>query len=202
METDKLFDRWTFDGVTVTDLSLKPYISLAPIRVPHTHGRHAQKQFAKSKTNIVERLANKLMRGGTGGKVGGRVIRTMGRMQGKKYKAMKMVEYAFDKIEKQTGQNPIQQLVAAIENAAPREGTTRVQYGGVSYQVSVDVSAQRRLDMALRLLAMAAITGAFGKKKSVADALADEIMLAAKNDLSSSVVKKRDETERVARGAR
>jgi small subunit ribosomal protein S7 len=69
--------------------------------------------------------------------------------------------------------------------------------------VAVDVSASRRLDMSLRNVALAAIMGAFDKKKTLAQALADEIEFAAKDDSNSSyAIKKRDETERMARSAR
>ena len=123
-------------------------------------------------------------------------------MQGKKFKAMKVVEEALDMVAKSTNANPLQVLVDAIQNTAPREDTTRVQYGGVSYQVAVDVSASRRLDMALRNISMAAIIGSFDKKKTLSQALADEILLAAKNDQNSYAIKKKDETERMARSAR
>lgn len=56
--------------------------------------------------------------------------------------------------------------------------------------------------MALRNIGLAAIIGAFDKKKTLSQALADEIMLAAKNDPNSYAIKKRDETERMARSAR
>ena len=57
--------------------------------------------------------------------------------------------------------------------------------------------------MALRNIALAAIMGAFDKKKTLPEALADEIEYAAKNDANLSyAIKKRDETERMARSAR
>ena len=198
----KLFDKWSLDDVTVTDPTFVEYVCLAPVVVPHSHGRQAQTQFGKKRVNIVERLVNKLMRGGTGKKTSGKVIRTMGRLQGKKFKAMKIVETALDDVAKRTGKNPAQVLVDALQNSAPREDTTRVQYGGVSYQVAVDVSAERRLDMALRNISLAAIMGAFNKRKTLAEALADEISLAANGDMASYAIKKRDETERMARSAR
>jgi small subunit ribosomal protein S7 len=199
---EKIFSKYDMTEVQVTDPSLKKYVDLSPVSIPHSHGRHGNKQFGKMKVNIVERLVNKLMRGGTGEKTSGKVIRTHGRLQGKKFKAMKIVEEAFDSIAKSTKTNPVQVFVDAIQNTTPREDTTRVQYGGVSYQVAVDVSAGRRLDMALRNLGLAAIIGAFDKKKTLSEALADEITLAAKNDQNSYAIKKRDETERMARSAR
>lgn len=199
----KLFGKYDLGEVKVSDPSLAPYVSLSPIIIPHTHGRHAKAQFAKRKLNIVERLANKLMRGGTGEKTSGKVIRTDGRMQGKKTKALAIVEEALSIVASRTKKNPVQVLVDALQNSAPREDFTRVQMGGVSYQVAVDISASRRLDLALRNIALAAIMGSFDKKKTLAQALADEIEFAAKGDVNSSyAIKKRDETERMARSAR
>ncbi|MEW6035489.1 MAG: 30S ribosomal protein S7, partial [Candidatus Micrarchaeota archaeon] len=153
--------------------------------------------------NIVERLANKLMRGGTGEKTSGKVIRTKGRMQGKKLRALKIVEEALSIVEAQTKENPVQVLIKALENAAPREDVTRVSHGGVSYQIAVDISATRRLDLTLRNISLAALMGAFNKPKSLQQALADEIINTAKGDMQASyAIKKRDETERMARSAR
>jgi small subunit ribosomal protein S7 len=143
------------------------------------------------------------MRGGTGEKTSGKVIRTHGRMQGKKLRALKVVEDALGIVEAQTKENPVQVLIKALENAAPREDVTRVSHGGVSYQIAVDISATRRLDMALRNIALAALMGAFNKPKSLQQALADEIISTAKGDMQASyAIKKRDETERMSRSAR
>jgi len=200
---EKLFGKFELDSVQVSDPSLAGYINLAPVNLPHSHGRQAKHPFRKSRVNIVERLINKLMRGGTGRKTSGKVIRTHGSLQGKKSKAMNVVEKAFDIVAKRNNANPVQFLIDAIENSAPREDFTRVSFGGVSYQVAVDVSASRRLDMALRNITLAAIMGAFANKKTLAEALANEIELAAKGDTQNSyAIKKRDETERMARSAR
>jgi small subunit ribosomal protein S7 len=200
---EKLFNKYELDTVQVSDPSLVGYINLAPTVLPHSHGRQAKHVFGKRKVNIVERLVNKLMRGGTGMKTSGKVIRTNGSMQGQKSKAMRVVEDALDIVAKKTGKNPVQMLVDGLQNSAPREDFTRVQFGGVSYQVAVDVSASRRLDMALRNITLAAIMGAFGNKKTLAEALANEIELAAKGDTQNSyAIKKRDDTERMARSAR
>ncbi|MFA4946760.1 MAG: 30S ribosomal protein S7 [Candidatus Micrarchaeia archaeon] len=197
----KLFGRYDCDA-PVQDVSLGQYVCLKPVDMPHSFARHANKQFAKRHVNIVERLANKLMRGGTGKKIGGRIIRTHGSLQGKKTTVLRVMREAFEKIEARTKQNPVHLLVKALENSAPAEDVTRVRFGGTSYQQSVDVSAQRRLDLALRNLATAAIMSAFNKKATLADALADEIVLASQNSPDSYSIKRRNETERVARSAR
>jgi small subunit ribosomal protein S7 len=200
---DKIFGKYPVDKIEIKDLSLAQNISLSPILVPHTFGRQNKKALGKTQVNVIERLANKLMRGGTGEKTSGKVIRTKGRMQGKKLRALKVVEEALGKVEEQTKENPVQILIKALENAAPREDVTRVSHGGVSYQIAVDISATRRLDMALRNMALAALMGSFNKPKSLQQALADEIISTAKGDMQASyAIKKRDETERMARSAR
>jgi small subunit ribosomal protein S7 len=189
-------------NVTIEDPTIAQYISLEPVYFPHSHGRHAKKYLGKSRVNLIERLANKLMRGGTGEKIGGKVIRTEGRLQGKKTKVLKIIKESFEIIEERTKQNPVQLLVKAVENSAPREDVTRVEYGGVMYPVAVDISALRRLNVALRNIALAAIIKAFGNKKSISEALAEEIILASSNDPNSYAVKRKDEIERIARSAR
>ena len=197
----KLFGKYSYD-VQIVDPSLAQYISLKQLELPHTFARHANKQFGKKKVNVVERLANKLMRGGTGEKMSGRVIRTHGKLQGKKLKALKIIKEAFAEVEKRTNQNPLQVLIRALEHSAPREDTTRVRFGGISYQVAVDVGAQRRLDMALRNIALAAIMGSFDNKVTLGQALASEIVLASQNDQNSYAVKTKNNIERMARSAR
>ncbi|MGB9577239.1 MAG: 30S ribosomal protein S7 [Candidatus Micrarchaeia archaeon] len=198
----KLFGKYSYDGITVDDPSIAPYISLKPVKIPHSFARHANKKFAKSKVNIVERLANKLMRGGTGEKLGGKVIRTHGKLQGKKTRTIKAVEEAFDIVATQTKQNPLQLLVKAIQYSAPREDITRIKMGGMNYQVATDISAQRRLDLALRNIALAALISSFAKKETLAEALAKEIILASANSPDSYSIKRKNETERMAKAAR
>jgi len=198
----KLFDKYPYEGVVIQDPSLKKYLSLRPLVLPHTFARHANKPFAKAQVNIVERLANKLMRGGTGEKISGRIIRTHGKLQGKKTKVLKIIEKAFDDIAKVSGKNPLQVLIQALEKVAPREDITRVRFGGVAYQVAVDISAQRRLDLGLHNLAIGAILASFDKKTTLGEALANEIVLAAKNDANSYALKRKNENERMAKSAR
>ncbi len=201
--TEKLFGKYELENIQIKDKSLAQTVSFKGITVPHTFGRHAKKPLGKINVNVVERLANKLMRGGTGEKTSGKVIRTHGRMQGKKLKALKIVETALDMVAEQTKENPIQVFIRALENSAPREDTTRVQYGGVSYQIAVDLSATRRLDMALRNITLAAIMGSFNKGKNLAQSLAHELVFTGKGDSQNSyAMKKRDETERMSRSAR
>ncbi|MDE1855552.1 MAG: 30S ribosomal protein S7 [Candidatus Micrarchaeota archaeon] len=197
-----LFGKYSLKEVTVNDPSLANYIILVPKAFPNTFGRRKNRVYYVTHVNIIERLMNKLMRGGTGQKIGGKVIRTKGALQGKKVKVMHIVEDAFEAISKKAGKNPAQVLVNALENTAPIEDTTRIRYGGINYNVAVGISAARRLDVALRNMALASLIGAFKSKKSLADALADELVLAANKDPNSYAIKKKVELERIARSAR
>jgi len=98
--------------------------------------------------------------------------------------------------------NPIQILVDAICNVAPREETTRLTYGGVATHVAVDISPLRRVDLALRYLTLAIHQRSFSNVKSIEEVTAEELILAANNDPSSAAVKKKLEVERIALSAR
>lgn len=197
-----LFGKYDLSSIQVTDQSIVNYIKFTRQPYPNLFGRRKNQAYYNSHINIVERLMNKLMRGGTGKKVGGKVIRTEGRLQGKKLKVMHIVEDAFESIHQKTGKNPVQVFVDAMQNAAPIEDTTRVRYGGISYNVAVGISSNRRVDVALRNIALSALINAFNKKKTLAQALADEILLAATKAPDSYAIKKRTEGERIARRAR
>lgn len=184
----KLFGKWSFKEVEVKDLGLKRYICLRPVATPHSMGRHEHKRFGKAEVNIVERLVNNLMR--------------PGKNAGKKAKAINVVKHAFEVVHLRTGRNPIEVLVRAIENSAPCEDVTRIAYGGIVYYVSVDVSPQRRVDLALRHICDGARQAAINSPKSIAECLAEELILAANNDMKSYAVSKRHELERIAQASR
>ena len=198
----KLFNRWSFDDVVVSDLSLVRYINLDPVVIPHSFGRKTRGRFERQDLNIVERLINKLMRSGQGKrKLSGKYVRGRGSC-GKKMEAVAIVEKAFEIIEKQTKQNPIQVLVRAIENSAPIEDITRIKRGGVAYSLAVDLAPMKRLDEAVKNLALGGFGASFNKKVSAAQALADELIAAANNDIKSTSIKRKDEVERIAKASR
>ena len=184
---NQVFEKWDLKGIKIEDLGLINYICLDETLVPHTLGRHVRRQFAKSKVSIVERLMNKIMR--------------TERNSGKKNKAYNIVKEAFEIINKRTKENPIQVLVKAVENTSPREETTRIKYGGIGYQVAVDIAPQRRVDLSLGFLTRGTLQSAFKSKRSVAQCLADELILASEYDTRSFAIGKKEEKERVARAA-
>ncbi|MEE8168046.1 MAG: 30S ribosomal protein S7 [Candidatus Hydrothermarchaeales archaeon] len=194
----KLFGLWDTSEVEVRDPALRACINLKSIHIPHSGGRHAS-PFGKSEVNIVERLINRILVSGHDGK---KHKRSSGRNVGKKHLGYKIVRDAFSIIEKQAKRNPLQVLVEALSNAAPREDTTRIKYGGIAYHQSVDISPQRRLDMALRFVTVGASRAAFKNKKPIERVLAEEIMAAARYDLKCYSISKKEELERIARAAR
>ncbi|WXG45659.1 MAG: 30S ribosomal protein S7 [Candidatus Atabeyarchaeum deiterrae] len=188
MSEPKLFGKWDFKDIKVNDVGLRKYISLKPVYIPHTGGRHEHSKFGKSQMPIVERFLNRLMKTGAN--------------TGKKHLATNIVKSAFEIIELKTGENPVKVLVQAIENAAPREETTRISYGGIVYHQSVDVAPQRRIDLAMRFIIAGASSASFKNPKTIDECLADEIMAVATKNPKAHAIQKKDEKERIALSAR
>jgi len=209
----KLFDRWDTSQVVVRDPGLKPYINLTPILVPYTSSRTVKKQFWKSKKPIIERLMNKMMVSGHRGK---KHWRSSGRNAGKMVMIYNKIIKAFEIIEAQTKQNPMQVFVEALEKGSPKEGVTAIEYGGVRYPKAVDIAPQRRIDLALRWITQGAYISSANsgarkpksegpskiKRKFIEQALADQIILASKGDAKSSAVSKSIDLERQSSASR
>lgn len=195
----KLFGKWDWK-VEVKDPGLKKYINLTPVHIPRTFGRFQKQRFYRSKMNIVERLINKLMTPGHRGKKHKLMSR---QCTGKWSTCVNLVKKAFEYIEKKEKRNPIEVLVRAIERVAPREEITTIEIGGIRYPKAVDVAPQRRVDLALRWITQAAFHGASRKKKKAWQALAEELIYAARGDATrSNALKKKIEVERQAAASR
>jgi ribosomal protein uS7 len=103
----KLFNRWTFEGLEVDDISLTDYIAHKnAVYLPHTAARYAKKRFRKVQCPIIERLVCALM--------------FHGRNSGKKLLAVRIVRATLELIHLMTDENPIQVVVSAVANAGPR----------------------------------------------------------------------------------
>ncbi|HET9773647.1 MAG TPA: 30S ribosomal protein S7, partial [Nitrososphaeraceae archaeon] len=164
-----LFNKWDVSDIEVNDLGLKRVISLNPsMVVPVSFGRHEHQRLKKAEVHVIERLANKLMH------FGKKYAKNTGRMGGKKVKSLNIVKTALDIIFLETGKNPVELLVRAVENSSPNEDTTRIVYGGVVYHVSVDVSPLRRLDLALRFIAEGVRESTYSNPQMIEEALAKE----------------------------
>ena len=197
----KLFNKWSFDNVTVRDRTLDNYINLKPIIIPHSAGRHEHRRFWKStKVSILERFINRLL---SPGFIGSRIRgRKSSFNSGKKGKLLTSIKNAFVLIELTTEQNPIQVFIDAIMNTTPREETTRIAMGGISYASAVDIAPQRRVDLALKYLSQAIAARSHSNEKLFEENLAQELILASQNSQESRAIKRKDEIERIAVSAR
>lgn len=188
----KLFGKWSYQGVECDDLSLESYISVKSVKsrvyMPHTAGKYQAKQFQKVRCPIVERLCNALM--------------MKGRNNGKKQMTVRIVRQTCEIIHLLTGENPIKVIVDAVANCGPREDTTRIGTGGNVKRQSVDVSPFRRVNQAFYMMCQGARQSSFRNIRSIAENLADEIINASKANSNSYAIKKKEETERTAKGNR
>ena len=112
---------------------------------------------------------------------------------GKKGVAQKIVYDAFSAIEAKLGQNPLEVFNEALENIMPVLEVKARRVGGSTYQVPMEVRAERRQTLGLRWLIL------FARKrgeKTMAERLAGEI-IDAKNS-AGGAFKKKEETHRMA----
>ncbi len=197
----KLFNRWSFDNIEIKDRTLEIYINLKPIIIPHSAGRHEHRRFWKSsKVSVIERFTNRLL---SPGFIGSRIKgHKSSYHSGKKSKLLRSIQNAFILIELNTGQNPIQVLIDAIVNTAPREETTKIAMGGISYASAVDIAPQRRVDLAIKYIVQAIGARSHVSERMFEENLAQELILASRNSQDSRAVKRKDEIERIAVSAR
>ncbi|HHE36653.1 MAG TPA: 30S ribosomal protein S7 [Candidatus Woesearchaeota archaeon] len=193
------FNRWDCSNIKVQDPGLVRYINVTPVIVPRTGARYAGNRFHKSKLFIVERLINRLMNPGHKGK---KHFKTSYHITGKATNAVRVVEEALKIIEDKTKKNPVEVLVRAIENAAPREEIITIEYGGARYPKAVEMSPQRRVDAALKFFVQGAYHKAFNSKISAEQALAREIIGAYNSSADSLAISKKFELERQADASR
>jgi len=115
-------------------------------------------------------------------------------LDGKKDTASKVVYDALDLIKAGEGEpDPIEVFETAIRNVSPLMEVRSRRVGGANYQVPREVPQQRRVSLAYRWL----INAARAKKgKPMAQKLANEILLAAKNE--GEAIKKKDDMHRMA----
>ncbi|MBI2642653.1 MAG: 30S ribosomal protein S7 [Candidatus Wildermuthbacteria bacterium] len=113
--------------------------------------------------------------------------------QGKKTLARRAVYGALSLIKEQTKKDPLEVFRTAMENAAPMMEVRSKRVGGATYQVPVEVRGDRRMGLAMRWITGAA---AAKKKKSLQEKLAEELLLAFKNE--GSAIKKKEDMHRMA----
>ena len=109
-------------------------------------------------------------------------------LDGKKGVAQKIVYGAFDRIAEETGKDALEVFTEAMNNIMPALEVKARRIGGATYQVPIEVRADRRQALALRWLTM------FSRKrgeKTMEERLANEL-LDAMNNTGASVKKKED----------
>lgn len=113
---------------------------------------------------------------------------------GKKNTARAIVYGALDIVKEKEGvENPMEVFDNAIKNAGPLVEVRSRRIGGANYQVPREVRTERRTALAMRWI----IEAARGRKgMKTADALAEELMLAAKGE--GNAVKKKKDTHKMA----
>ncbi len=194
----KIFDLYDISSVEVSDEGLKSVINLDYKLVVKSRGRNST-PYEKPNVNIVERLVNFLCVPGHRGKKH-KIITSWA--TGKYNKNMKVVLDAFSVIEKKTGENPIQVFIRAVENGAPRDEVTMIQYGGARYPQAVDCAPLRRISISLRNIVHGAYDKSFRNKKKLANALAEEIISTSRNEPITLAINKKTELEKQADSAR
>lgn len=114
-------------------------------------------------------------------------------LDGKKGVAQHIVYRAFEMIEENTGNDPLEIFEKAMNNIMPLLEVKARRVGGANYQVPVEVRPDRRETLGIRWLI------SYSRKrgeKNMIDRLAKEI-IDASNSLGASV-KKREETHKMA----
>ncbi len=112
---------------------------------------------------------------------------------GKKGVAQKIVYEAFTIVEEKIGQNALEVFQEAFENVMPVLEVKARRVGGSTYQVPMEVRAERRQTLGLRWIILAARKRS---ERTMAERLANEI-IDAKNS-AGGAFKKKEETHKMA----
>ncbi|HET6822946.1 MAG TPA: 30S ribosomal protein S7 [Anaerolineales bacterium] len=117
--------------------------------------------------------------------------------RGKKSVALGLVYDAMDLIKERTQKSPIEVFETALKNVSPVMEVRPRRVGGATYQVPMEVSADRRTTLAIRWILSAARDRS---GKSFPDKLAGELIDAFNE--TGSAIRKRDETHKMAEANR
>ncbi len=113
---------------------------------------------------------------------------------GKKSTAESILYGALDILEERSkGENPVEIFRKAVENAKPAVEVKSRRVGGSTYQVPVEVRAERRVALSVRWLIQAARSRG---ERTMMEKLANELLDAA--NIRGAAIKKKEETHRMA----
>ena len=114
-------------------------------------------------------------------------------VDGKKSVAEKALYEALEMIEKEIKADPLEVFNEALENVKPNIEVKSRRVGGATYQVPMEVRAERKLALAIRWLIQSAKKR---KEKMISIKIAKELMDAAKK--MGEAIKKRQDTHKMA----
>ena len=117
--------------------------------------------------------------------------------RGKKSVSERVVYTAFERIQTQTGRDPIDVFNQAVRNTTPVLEVKPRRVGGATYQVPVEIRPDRRIALSMRWILSSSRTRG---GRSMSEKLASELLDAANN--TGSAIKKREETHRMAEANR
>jgi small subunit ribosomal protein S7 len=118
-------------------------------------------------------------------------------IDGKKSTAEGQVYTALSRMEDQAGRPAIDVFDQALRNATPAVEVKPRRVGGATYQVPVDIRAERRISLAMRWL----VRGARARRgRTMSEKLAGELLDAANGQ--GAAVKRREDTHRMAEANR
>ena len=116
---------------------------------------------------------------------------------GRKSAAEKVMYDALSAVGKETKEEPLQVFEKALENVTPLMEVSSRRIGGANYQIPIEVRPERKFFLASRWIIAAAKSR---KGKPMAKKIAEEILLAAKNE--GEAVKKKQNVHRMAEANR
>ncbi|MFZ1042669.1 MAG: 30S ribosomal protein S7 [Anaerolineales bacterium] len=117
--------------------------------------------------------------------------------RGKKSTATRVIYSAMDLIQERTQKSPLEVFDVALKNVGPAMEVRPRRVGGATYQVPMEVAADRRTTLAIRWILSAARDRS---GKSFADKLASELIDASNE--TGAAIRKRDETHKMAEANR
>src|SRR5581483_5774771 len=117
--------------------------------------------------------------------------------RGKKSTAVRVIYDAMDLVKERTQKNPLEVFDAALKNVGPAMEVRPRRVGGATYQVPMEVAADRRITLAIRWILTAARERS---GQSFADKLASELIDASNE--TGAAIRKRDETHKMAEANR
>ncbi len=134
---------------------------------------------AKYGNQLISMFVNKLMR------------------DGRKSLAERIMYSALDEIEEKEKRDPVEVFEQAVQNATPVVEVKPRRVGGATYQVPVDIRAERRMALALRWLLQSARAR---RGRTMSERLAAELMEVASNQ--GVTIKRKADTHRMAEANR